>query len=215
MIRKIICSIAAIWIPSNSWSTEIRNLKVNFANILLRNCFCFFCLIPKYSAIKFRFTFDSLLEHSAPKLHFGMPSIYFLIFVFSTRERSPLPPCTPVPLMRRFRNYFRWNLISPVSVVSHPAPNSTLQGSKLLRLSVIVNRSMCMIVSMRVWAVCDCTSFASLTIDRLNSSSTAAAWAICDKRFTIYTPDNRSNRNNNNSPPSQRMCVCVHLIPTY
>lgn len=109
------------------------------------------------------------------------------------------------------RNYLRWNSISPVSVVSHPAPNSTLQGSKLHRLSVIVNLSTCMPESLRVWAVCDCTSFAFLTIVRL---AIELFYCCCmgDMRFTIYT--RLSIQSNNNYPPRQRMCVCIWYLPT-
>lgn len=46
----------------------------------------------------------------------------------------------------------------------------------------------------------------------LNSSSTAAAWAICDLRYTIYT--RLSIQPNNNYPPRQRMCVCIWYLPT-
>lgn len=182
MIRKIICSIAAIWIPSNSWSTEIRNLKVNFANIFATKLFLFLLPNSKYSANQVQIHFRNFLNtpHQSYILE-CLLYIFILIFVFSTRQRSPVSPFSP----SRSINLW-WNSISPVSVVSHPAPNSTLQGSKLHRLSLIdlyVYDCVYACVSC-VWL---CISFASLTIDRLAFELFFYCCCMGDMRYTIYT----------------------------
>lgn len=159
---------------------------------LLRNCFCFFCLIPNILQIKFRFTFETSWTLRTKVTFWNAFYTYlfwFLCFLLDSGPRVPLSPSRSINLW--------WNSISPVSVVSHPAPNSTLQGSKLHRLSVHVNRSICVWLCLCVCELCVTASLSPFSLSigwLLNSSSTAAAWAICDIRYTIYTRQSKQQQ---------------------
>lgn len=153
----------------NSCNMDTLEFVINW-NSKLKSKFCkhfatklFLFLLPNSDILQY--SSDSLLRNFLNTPHQSyilecLHCFFFWIFVFSTRMRYLCPLCPS-------RNYLKLNSISSVSVVSQPAPNSTLQGSKLHRLSVIVNLSNCMPESLRVWAVRDCTSFAFLTIVRL------------------------------------------------
>lgn len=162
-----------------NWNSK---LKSKFCKHFATKLFLFLLPNSDILQLQFRFTFETSWTLRT-KVTFWNAFFFFWFLCFPLESGTCVPP---LPLMRPSRNYLRWNSISPVSVVSHPAPNSTLQGSKLHRLSVIVNLSTCMPESLRVWAVCDCTSFAFLTIVRLAFELFFYCCCMGDMRFTIY-----------------------------